>query len=694
MRTKISMKFASMIGALMIFTLACGFSSQLITSDGDNSADITSPVISNLSLSTQTVYYNEQGCGPDSLSLSVSVSDDSGLIKEVGVQYRVVSGTAAGAWQKSTLNFDGAGKFSGSINVASQANTTLNGADGTLVYQVYAMDTAGNFQTEPAGAVGSLDVKVCVSGKASSGSINPPPAGNASAPPPPSNNAGSNSPPANNPPSGNANNNNNNAGANAPSAGGDTTPPTITNVQDNGPVYYDGNSCGSTSLTLTARVTDNASSVTRVYVRYAFRNSSTGAGSNFIEKDMQSAGGGNYSLALDMTSEASALLNGADGVFEYQIMAGDGQNNWQTYPDANQPGGGHPAGIEVRYCGSAVGQPPQAPSSQPLTVSNVQPYPDTVYYGSCTSGEATVLQLQAAIEPLDQVQSAVARFGFIPQANMAPSMDYSASMYQLGIGDYAADIDVAATFTGQSFGDGFLVFVVEATNLQGQTTTSTGVMAALRECVSQTAPPVINFFTGPSANLSPGDSYTLQWDTSNANCGVELDGFSVNPSDSTSYGTDPNDNSWQAWTHTLTARGGDCNNPAEISEVVQITVEPVQSGSVSKGGGLVYNNSSLDLGDGNGDDIVFSHTSSGTEIYSVWGAQLAVWYGGLPTVSDCRSYIDAGAYTSVTIVSDDVVCYKTGSGNYGVLKIKGMFLDLNDSSNSNVDVSYETEIAP
>ncbi len=685
---KTLMQLIGALSFLLLLSIACNMPVWLSSTDLGTD-DTTPPVISNLSLSNQTGYYNEQTCGPTNITIEMDVSDDSGLIRAVGVQYRYTNDNANGDWQQADFRVADAGRFTGTIDVASEANAILSGADGMLVYQVYAIDTAGNAQTEPEGNVKALSVKSCVGGVASSGNTSSSAAPPTSGSPPPPPGSGSPSPTStptgksgSTPPSGSSGNNNAN----------DSTPPTISNVQDNGPAYYDGNSCGTTSLTLTAQVSDNAGSIKRVYVRYNYMNSTTGAGGNFIEKDLSSSGSGNYSINLDMNAEAASFLNGADGVFQYQIMASDGSNNWQTYPNTNQPGGGHPAGIEIKRCSSAVGQPPQAPASQPISISSIQTYPNPVHYGVCSGGEQTSMQIQATIDPLDQISSAIVRYGYGQGLMIVASYNYTASMYQLGIGDYAADVNAGNDLFGQMSGDGWVEGIIEVTDLQGQVTSSSIFYVDVKECVTQFyILPSINSFNGPNGSLSPGDSYTLSWDTSDAVCGVFLDGSSVNASGSTTLSA-PSDNSYQTWTHTLTARGGNCNNPDEVNEAVQVVVEP--SATVSKGSGSVYDEYSLDLGDGNGDDIIFDAQSSDTVLYAVWGSQLAVWYGGQPSVADCTSYINSGAYSTVSITTYDIVCYKTGSGNYGYLTINGMFLDLDTLANSYVDVSYNTEISP
>ncbi|MFQ5409090.1 MAG: Ig-like domain-containing protein [Anaerolineales bacterium] len=340
--------------------------------------------------------------------------------------------------------------------------------------------------------------------------------------------------------------------------------------------------------------------------------------------------------------------------------------------------------------GGVVGNPPQA-----VTIQSVSAAPDPVYYGLCTGGEPTYLTVLATIDdPAGMAQDVRVSYDY-GEGNMIVAVyNYSAPMApQQGIGDYSAGIDVGTDAFGLLSGDGWLEFVVDVTDTSGNVTSSSVQFVDVKVCQSQLyLVPVINSFTGPSGSLNPGDSYTLQWDVSDADCGVFLDGSQVNASGSQQF-TAPGDNVYQAWTHTLVAKGGPCDNPSEVSADVQIVVEPPTT-TVAKGSGTVMNNFSLDVGDGNGDDVIFSHTSSDVQLLGAWGATMDIWPGGQPSVSDCKGLIDAGSFSSVSVSANDYVCYKTGSGNYGYLVINGMSLDSNDPSNSYVDLSYETEITP
>ncbi len=622
-----------------------------------NAADITKPAISQVKTSANPVYYDASTCGSNTLTISALVSDDSGSVTQVGIQYRYngYAANALGNWRKANLNATGNNQFSATIQVGNEASSDMSGNDGVLEYQLFAFDAAGNIQNEPNGHVLGVEVKKCSSqssaGQSSSGQSS--------------------------------------SGNQPSSPSSDKTAPQISHVTtSNAPVYYNGATCGATTLTIEANVSDNSNNIKSVIARYRYNGQAANAIGNFREVAM-TASGGKYKLTINIDAEAHQDMNGNDGVLEYQIIVSDAAGNSATYPV-----GGHPLGVEVKNChqGGVVSKNP--PQGSAITISNVLTSSQVVYYGFCSGGEDTFLQVQATIDPLDQIASAVVKYDYGQGLILIPVYTFSSSMYQLGIGDYAADINVGNDALGYIGGDGWIEFVIEVTDKNGQVTTSNVYGADVFECQTQVfVNPLINYFDGPSSSLSPNDAYTLQWDTSDADCGVFLDGSQVNASGSVSYNA-PSDNSYQTWTHTLVARGAPCNNPSEVSEVVQVVVEPTVSSTLSKGSGYVYDEYSLDLGDGNGDDVIYDAQSSDDVLLGVWGTELAVYYGGQPSIAGCKAYVDSGAFTSVSITVYDVVCYKTGSGNYGVLNVNGMFLDLNDISNSYIDVSFSTEVSP
>lgn len=332
-----------------------------------------------------------------------------------------------------------------------------------------------------------------------------------------------------------------------------------------------------------------------------------------------------------------------------------------------------------------------------LTISNVSTSPaNTVYYGNCAPGDPTQIHVEATVDPLDQIKEVVLWFDISDQFGIAYS-DF-VNMWQLGVGDYAGDIDIGQIGPTTLVDiDGSIAFWIEAVDKDSTSIWSNTYSLSIWNCLGgvigqpPAPPPTINFFT-VSNPVQAGDWVNLDWETFDASCGVTLDGNPVSTSGNTSYQTSAG-NAGQTFTHTLIASGEPCNNPTDVSATVQVTVNSAPT-TIAKGSGSLYDEQSLDVGDGFENDIIFDIEPGSTVLIGNGSTALAVWYGGPPSVNDCMSYIDSGAYGQVTIAIDDVVCYGTGSGNYGYLTIDGMFIDLDNESNSYVSISYQTEINP
>ncbi len=656
-------KHLSWIMALVVLafaSLACSLTGGDAQPSGPtaNGNDSMAPAMQDLTVSSQMLYYGGASCGPATLTLNLKAWDDSGALPTVGVQYRVAETATSSegnvSWQQALFTAAADGTFSLTLDVGALAQAQLNGRDGVLLYQVYAMDGNGNYYTLPQDNVYSLPIQFCGSGQAGGGST--------------ANTGGS-------------------------SLGGQGI--VIDNVRSNGPVYT-ASGCGSTALTLSAQVQSADGGIQRVFVRYTYRNRATGNASSYMEKEMQAAGNGLYSVTIDVAAEAGAFLNGAQGLFEYQIFALDVGNSQQQYPS------GTPGAIEVKPCSSAAGSGNSSGSSgsggsappQPsqLSIVGVQFSPNPVYYGSCSNGENTMTQAQAEVEPLSQlgqIASITVYYDYGQGNEFLPGYSRSLPMSHVVAGSYVADIQVASDLSGAMSGDAWIEGYVEVIDTSGNINTSSIFRANVYECAPPLyAYPSINYFDGPANTLAPGDAYTLSWDTSNANCGVFLDGSQVNPTGSQVFFA-PSDNVQQSWFHTLLVRGGDCNNPTEATADVQIFVAP-QSQVVS-GSGALYNGHSVDLGDG-GADISYSTTGREDYIAGVGGAVVAI--GGAASIDACRSVVDSSGSGQVMISPYDVVCYRTGSGNYGYLVVNEIVIDTTDLTASYIDISYSLEIFP
>ncbi|MCF6277129.1 MAG: hypothetical protein L3J16_00025 [Anaerolineales bacterium] len=154
----------------MSLFILVGLSACTMPDVGGTAADNVPPVIRNLRLSDENVFYNDSSCGPTALSISLDVADDSGSIASVGLQYRYRTDNNFGAslaWRDVALTSAGNGKFSGDLDIAAEAGAVLGQVSGALEYQVYAVDIAGNIRTMPATTAASLPVQYCNAGIAS-----------------------------------------------------------------------------------------------------------------------------------------------------------------------------------------------------------------------------------------------------------------------------------------------------------------------------------------------------------------------------------------------------------------------------------------------------------------------------------------------------------------------------------------------
>ncbi len=336
-------------------------------------------------------------------------------------------------------------------------------------------------------------------------------------------------------------------------------------------------------------------------------------------------------------------------------------------------------------------------NSAPVTISNITLYPqNAVYYGNCANNEETMANIQARLEPLDKISSATIYYGYNgPSGNFG---NYSATMYQLGIGDYAAGIDVGLEADFPLAGnDGTLEVYIHAVDKNGKTIDSSFYSIPVKYCGGVVGQPLVGgrpsilYFTGPNpANATAGDTITLEWEVVDA-CKVFLNGDEmVLHKGAYSYDipTHWGGQGYTAWGTTP------CDNSNEVSADYDLLWVDTLPTTVSKGSGSIYDSQSLDVGDGNGDDVIFDHNLSDLVLYGVWGSKLKVFGAWTePSIQQCIQELSSGSFDTVSIDTDQFICYKTGSGNYGYLRINGMYLDFDTLTNSYIDVSYYTEVA-
>ncbi len=124
--------------------------------------DTIGPDISEYAESDDPIYWPPRYCMPDQVTISVFVSDPSG-VSGVKLTYRVVDGEVEGSWQAlpmshpETGTHTGTGTFEATV-VAEALEASLDppssGAPATLEYYVQAFDDRGNRSEGPTDTVG------------------------------------------------------------------------------------------------------------------------------------------------------------------------------------------------------------------------------------------------------------------------------------------------------------------------------------------------------------------------------------------------------------------------------------------------------------------------------------------------------------------------------------------------------------
>ncbi len=272
------------------------------------------------------------------------------------------------------------------------------------------------------------------------------------------------------------------------------------------------------------------------------------------------------------------------------------QNSAQP-ANSNQSNRSTPTAIPTKPAPTAKSN--SASVSGNLQIGYVNYFPlNTVYYGNCLNGEETFIHVESAISPLDDIKEVLLWFDIADPTGIAYT-DY-VTMWQLGIGDYAGDIDIGKIAPNAMNGnDGSITFWLEVVDKNNASIHSNAYSVSIWYCRGGVlAPPpggepnIVNFF-GP-ASVTAGDTVNLQWDVQNA-CKVFLDGNEVNSTDSYTYFVPSNEGN-TTYTHYLAAWGASCDNSTEKTDQVSIQVSAANNnGNSGNSGSAVvrfYNNSS------------------------------------------------------------------------------------------------------
>ena len=304
-------------------------------------------------------------------------------------------------------------------------------------------------------------------------------------------------------------------------------------------------------------------------------------------------------------------------------------------------------------------KPTQKPGAKqpdtPLWVGDVRYTPDnTVFYGNCSAGEDTFIHVEAGVDPLEKVKEVLLWYDFYTPAGAVNSG--RVNMWQLGIGDYAGDIEVAK-IAANSVDDleGSVSFYIEVVDKNNASIHSNSFSLNVMPCGAGVLgpPPVapeaeIRYFLGPDS-ATAGDTVTLEWEVWDA-CKVFLDGKEVNPVDTYVY-TIPADEGNIYYFHTLAAWGSTCDDTSEKVATVAFEVKPANSNNGGNGvnpGGVVGNPPS-------GNSVVrFYNYSSHPVVELLIDGQEVI-------LTETQSFLPNGGYLDVPI-SPGTHTYAAGAG--------------------------------
>lgn len=329
-----------------------------------------------------------------------------------------------------------------------------------------------------------------------------------------------------------------------------------------------------------------------------------------------------------------------------------------------------------------------AQPAAPLSVSGVSVDPGhTVYYGNCSQGMDTMIHVEAGVEPLEQIKEVLLWYNFYDPSG---SLIYSNNlpMWQLGIGDYAGDIDLNSVgpqaLNGQ---DGEINFYIEVVDKNNASMPSNIYVLDTVNCDAGVlgVPPVapdaqIRYFIAP-ASVNAGEMITLEWEVWDA-CKVFLDGVEVAPTDSYSYLVSANEGN-TVYTHNLVAWGNTCDDTSAKSAQAQIQINAANNNNPNNPpGGIVGN----PPGGGNTAIRFYNYSSHPVVELAIDGQEVIL--------TEAQSILPNGGYLDVTFSAGNHT-YAAGAGfwdagtKYAIYPLQsGNFSDQDNSINLN-DPSIE-----
>ncbi len=635
---------------------------------GASGTDTAAPTIHHVSTSQTPLFYQSDRCGPTALRVQALVTDNSGQAR-VSLEYQLGSQ----APQRMPMQAQGT-LYTADVSVA-QAGQVLQGKAGQLRYRVIAQDAAGNTSTYPAGnTFASVPVQPCRQQAAAPAQGNNRPAAPA--------NPGNNRPSAPKPPqapSGASNNPAGSGGAQPPSNSGagnakpPTVPPaqgaaslTITDVRANpDEVYYGVCAQGETTWVDIEVVVDDIQRVQEARLHYRYE-SATQAGSQGFPYSVpmyRAQGIGNYTARVEFNDDLTPSDAVDWMVYYVEIRTTDGQT-------VQSPTYFHPLG----FC-NGTGNPPAPP---PVDILNVQVYPDTVFYGLCSSGEPTSVYFAVEVQNPDRVAHARVVYS-LTTLNGDPEWNHEQPLTRAQ-DVFEGTIDVASQ-VGLMDAIDTLFYVVEVTDDAGNEIYYGPDMVPVRACTPRPLLQIL-YFESLNANnqAHPGAPVLLRWETEGANCGVYLNGNPVNEDEPQEYLATYAGDAGSSITFTLEAMGGDCSMPQVVSETVTITV--VAAPDSGDAGGVNYRVSNMeevavyagyDLDTDGVADLYFDWVGDDLLATAMNGAQVGpldrLQGSYSETIALCEALLPMTGSATLSVRSGDMFCVQTSAGRYGYIII-------------------------
>lgn len=126
-----------------------------------SSGDTTPPVLSGPIAVYTDLYYPTANCAANIFTVAIRASDDN--LDSVWLRYRVLgNGGHVGSWNTLSPNDNASGGLFGfNYDLNAQFAGELGGDDGTIQYQFFAKDRAGNQASYPDGSVLGISLTYC-----------------------------------------------------------------------------------------------------------------------------------------------------------------------------------------------------------------------------------------------------------------------------------------------------------------------------------------------------------------------------------------------------------------------------------------------------------------------------------------------------------------------------------------------------